>query len=358
MRARPKDLAALREQGHKSNRSNNYAATSGDIGEILKRSAAAMSAANTSMEETIALGTAAQTIVQNEEKVGSALSTLSMRIRGSTSELESAGEEVDDYASSTSKLRDEIQALTKVDIMKNSTEYKSMYQILGEISKEWTNLTDVSRANVAEILFGKMRANVGMSILSNFDIAEDVLSKLTNGTADNSAAKEYNTYLDSVAAKQAKLEASFQAFSQSLISSDLVKFNYDAGSGILGFLTSVLEKLGSVPTVVGLAAVALKKFIPETGISIMPRRERNLRWQKSVYAGNMMQGGLATTWSEKTGVNAQRKRLGRGNKKIDQQAYGESLRANRFLLYSAHHGSAGLSCIRSCTLTDCMGLAA
>lgn len=267
---------------------NNYAITSGAIGEVLKRSASSMAAANTSMEETIALGTAAQTVVQDEEKVGGALSTLAMRIRGSTSELESAGEEVDDYAASTSKLRDEIKSLTKVDIMKNATEYKSMYQILGEISKRWADLTDVSRANVAEILFGKMRANVGMSILSNFDIAENVLQDLTDGSANGSAMKEYETYLDSIEAKQQKMEAAFQSFSESLLDSSIVKFSYDTGSGILGLLTKLLDLLGSVPTAAGLAAVALKKAIPETG-SKMPWRKRNLRWQKSVYAGNMIQ---------------------------------------------------------------------
>lgn len=171
-----------------------------------------MNAANTSLEKTIALGTAAQTIVQDEEKVGSALSTLSMRLRGSTTELENAGEEVDEYASSTSKMREEIMALTKFDIMQNDTTYKDIYDILGGIAQRWDDLTDVSRANVAEILFGKMRANVGTAILSNFDIAEEVLTSLTDGTAVGSATKEYNTYLDSIEARQARFESAFQSF--------------------------------------------------------------------------------------------------------------------------------------------------
>lgn len=42
--------------------SNNYAITSGGIGEALQRSAASLNAANTSLEESVALVTAANTV--------------------------------------------------------------------------------------------------------------------------------------------------------------------------------------------------------------------------------------------------------------------------------------------------------
>lgn len=335
---------------------NNFAITSGAIGQILQRSASSMNAGNTSLEKTIALGTAAQTIVQDEEKVGSALSTLSMRLRGSTTELENAGEEVDEYASSTSKMRDEIMALTKFDIMQNDTTYKDIYDILGGIAQRWDDLTDVSRANVAEILFGKMRANVGTAILSNFDIAEEVLTSLTDGTAVGSATKEYNTYLDSIEARQARFESAFQSFSASLVNSDLIKFSYDSGTGILGFLQSITDTFGGLPILIGAAGVALKKFFPQLG-SKMPLFGRYPYRQKLVYAGNTMQDYLATAWSERAGANAQRKHLGKGNKKIDNHRYGESLSLMRFHFIGAHSGSAG-GRYTGYTLTDCKGLAA
>lgn len=49
---------------------NNFAISSTGIGEALKRSAAAMNAANNTLDETIALITAANTVVQNPESVG------------------------------------------------------------------------------------------------------------------------------------------------------------------------------------------------------------------------------------------------------------------------------------------------
>lgn len=46
--------------------SNNYASSAGDIGEITQRSAAAMAAAGSSLEETIALGVTANTVAQDK----------------------------------------------------------------------------------------------------------------------------------------------------------------------------------------------------------------------------------------------------------------------------------------------------
>ena len=62
--------------------SNNYAISSAGIGEALKRSAAAFNAANTDLNQSIALITAGNEIVQSPEKVGTMWQTVSARIRG------------------------------------------------------------------------------------------------------------------------------------------------------------------------------------------------------------------------------------------------------------------------------------
>ena len=49
---------------------NNYAISSGGIGEAMKRSASSLSAANNTIDESIALITAANSVVQNPESVG------------------------------------------------------------------------------------------------------------------------------------------------------------------------------------------------------------------------------------------------------------------------------------------------
>lgn len=55
---------------------NNYAISSGGLGEALQRSASSMAAANNTLDETIALITAANEVAQNPEKVGKRLCRL------------------------------------------------------------------------------------------------------------------------------------------------------------------------------------------------------------------------------------------------------------------------------------------
>ena len=135
---------------------NNFAISSGGIGEALERSASSLMAANNTIDESIALITAANTVVQNPEQVGNAFKTISMRIRGAKTELEEAGLETEGMVESTSKLRSEILALSGVDIMENGNEFKSTYKIMDELAAKWQDLTDIQQATVTELIAGRV----------------------------------------------------------------------------------------------------------------------------------------------------------------------------------------------------------
>lgn len=121
----------------------------------LERSASSMDAANNSLEQTIALITAANSVVQDPDVVGTSFKTISMRIRGATTELEKAGLDTDGMAESTAKLREEMLALSGIDIMKDATTFKSTYNILDELANKWENLTDIQQASVTELIAGR-----------------------------------------------------------------------------------------------------------------------------------------------------------------------------------------------------------
>ena len=78
-----------------------------------------------------------------------------MRIRGAKTELQDAGLETEGMAESTAKLREEIQALSGVDIMLDDSTFKSTYDILDALSQKWGELSDLSRANITELIAGK-----------------------------------------------------------------------------------------------------------------------------------------------------------------------------------------------------------
>ena len=90
---------------------NNFAISSGGIGEALKRSASALAAANNDISQSIALITTANTVAQDPTTVGQGLKTASLRIRSTKAELEMLGEDAEGAAESTSKLRQELQLL-------------------------------------------------------------------------------------------------------------------------------------------------------------------------------------------------------------------------------------------------------
>lgn len=173
-------------------------------------------------------------------------------------ELSDAGEEVDAYVESTSKMRAEIKALTGVDIMVDKNTFKDIYDIMDELSKVYDDLEDIEKASLTEILFGKLRANVGASILQNFDQAEKALATAQNSAG--SAAREHERWMQSIAASEAQASASFEEFSSKVMSSDIIKFGYDAQTGILGFLTKLIDLTGSATPLVSALAAGLLSF--------------------------------------------------------------------------------------------------
>lgn len=86
-----------------------------------------------------------------------AFKTISMRIRGATTEMEEAGLDTDGMAESTAKLRKELKALSGIDIMQDEDTFKSPYKILDELAQKWTDLTDIQQASVTELIAGEIK---------------------------------------------------------------------------------------------------------------------------------------------------------------------------------------------------------
>lgn len=180
--------------------SNNFAVSSGDLGNILQRSASAMEAAGNTLDQTIALGTAMNSVLQSADTTGTTLKVLALRLRGASTELASMGEETDGVATSTSKLRAQIAALTNVDgsggfdILTDSGAFKSTYDIIQGIAKVYDRMSDVDQASLLELVAGKNRANGVAALLKQASQAEDVLQ-----TSLNSSGKQNCLYVQKCA---------------------------------------------------------------------------------------------------------------------------------------------------------------
>ena len=183
-----------------------------------------------------------------------------MRIRGATTELEEAGLETDGMAESTAKLREEIMALSGIDIMIDKNNFKSTYDILDELSQKWSDLTDIQQASITELLAGKRQGNIVSALMTNFDIAREATQTALN--SDGSAEKENEKYMESISGKMGAFKAQFQEFSSTLLSTDVFKVFVDSGTDFLNILTQIIDVGGIIPLIFGGTAVkkAFKNF--------------------------------------------------------------------------------------------------
>jgi len=237
---------------------NNMPIDTAGISEALQRSASSMSAAGNSLEETIGLITAANSVVQDPTSVGTAFKTISMRVRGAATELEQAGLETDGMATSTAKLREEIMALSGVDIMLDSDTFKSTYDILDELSVKWQDLTDIQQASITELIAGKRQGNIMSALMTNFDIARESVDIALG--SEGSAEKEFENYQKGIDFSIGKLKASFQELSTATIDSGFVKGAVDGATALLNILTQIVSVGGGIPAIfAGIGGVALFK---------------------------------------------------------------------------------------------------
>lgn len=234
-----------------------YAVSAGEMIEAYEKSGAALNAANTSFEKSAGLIAAANASVQNASTVGTALKTISARIRGATADLEALGEDTSDLAQGFSKYAEEIKALTGFDIMVDgSTDtYKDIYDIFEGISKVWDDLSDTQQARISEILGGTRQLQVISSILGNWG---DAAGAYADAMASAGTATEANTiYMDSINGRIGVLNATFQEFSNNLLNSGLIKFFVDLGTNIISALNA-LEKLHLLLPMVASVVVTIK----------------------------------------------------------------------------------------------------
>lgn len=236
---------------------NNFALDNTNIVNMLQDSVSAMAEANNTLEETIALETAAFEITQ-DENVGNGFKTVALRLRGISEE----GEEVD---GTLQNIKSDLYDLTGVSIMQDANTYKSTYQILKEISDVWDNLSDKKRAEALELMFGKHRANIGAAVLSNFSAAEKAMDDMANSAG--SADAELSVAMDSIEYKLNHLSETGTGIAQNLFNTEDMKRVLD----FVNFLADGLDKItgffGLFPT----AGAGLGAFlgIKDVGISML-----------------------------------------------------------------------------------------
>jgi TP901 family phage tail tape measure protein len=229
---------------------NKFSISSAGIGEAAKRGASALHEAGNTMEEAVALITAANASVQDPAKVGNALKTISLRLRG----ISEDGEDLSDLVPTLEKNFQSIGLTLK----KDETTFKSTYEIFSDLAKVWDQLNGFQRSNILELVAGKEQANVASSLIQNWEDAEGALEAGLNSFG--SAARENAKYLDSLQGHVARFRNAVNDFWGSNVMSDTLKDIVDTGTTLIYVLKSLTDTFGGLNLIIFAVTASLLKF--------------------------------------------------------------------------------------------------
>lgn len=191
-------------------------------------------------------------------------------------ELAELGEDVDDFVVQTQSKTDQIikdyTAVASnqhqgISVLDDNGNLRDTFDILLDISKVYKEIQEedkkagTNRANaLVEALAGKNRSNIAASILTNGQLLEDVYNAAQDSAG--SAQEELDKWNQSLEAATVRFSNAVQDLETSLLSSDLLKFFVDFGTGAVKVLDDVVDHIGLLGTAVaGLGGFAAFKNV-------------------------------------------------------------------------------------------------
>lgn len=200
--------------------------------------------------------------MQNPESAGTALRTISLRLRGTKEgkeELEREGQDIDGYIESVSKLRDTIKNATVtsksplgIDILDKNGQYKSTFLILKEIATVWQDILETDKkmgsnhaALTLETLGGKRGSQAVASILDNPKMLEAAYERALD--SEGVAQQELDAQLNSIDGHLKEMTNRAQEFWTTFINSDTIKGVVDLGTAFLNLGTGASKFFDALP---------------------------------------------------------------------------------------------------------------
>lgn len=221
---------------------NTQAVSNADLSEGLKQAASSFALTGTSFDQLVGLFTSANEVLQDSSRVGNALKTISMRIRGYEEDGSALEENV------TGKLYD----LTHVSIWADEakTTYKELGTYMKEVAEIWDDLDASTQTKALETMFGKNRANVGAAIIGNIDAYEKTMQTLADPETLKSADQELAVASESITFHLNQFQNTWTSVAQNLFKSKQMVGVVDVFTSISSVIEKFTEQFGLLGTVV------------------------------------------------------------------------------------------------------------
>lgn len=242
---------------------NHFPISVAQIAEGMNNASSSLAAAGNTFEQSVALLTAANTTIQDAAKSSTGLRTIAARIRNTKTELDDLGEVMTkaSYEELVQTLTDCGVALTDIN-----GEYRSTYDIMSDIAAKWSDMDSMRQAALATALSGTRQQAVFYSTIAQFQEASGAMDAMANSAGALSSA--YDTYLNSAQAHINQFKAAFQDLSSNLLSSGLITFLVDIGTGILNVINTLQRLHLLLPAITAsillIKGIRLSKSIAES----------------------------------------------------------------------------------------------
>lgn len=235
--------------------SNNFAVSSTDISSALTKTSSAMSILGNDFQSTIGLVTAGTEIMTGQAgKVARGLRTIGNNFASAAKEADS--------------IKYSVGGVTKsLDLLNEKTgDIKSTFEIFSDLKDDWDSMTNAEKQALAITYAGQTQFEVFAAVMNNFQTAIDATTTAFNSAG--SAMQENEKYMDSVEAKENKLKAEFEDFSNRVLSKELVTGFLDAGTAMLDFanndvgaaITRVTGLTAGITGLIGIAGTLIGKI--------------------------------------------------------------------------------------------------
>ena len=199
-----------------------------------------MSVAGNSFEQTIGMVTAGTEIMVGQPaKVGRGLRSIAINISKLAQENEY-------FEAANGKV--------KVALQDSNGEMRSTYDIMNDLGKVWGNLNETEQTSIATTLAGKTQFEVFANLMKNWGSAVEATNKAMD--SQGSSIRENEKYLDSIEGKIQAFQSAWEQLSYHVMSSDFIKGVIDLGTDLIKILDTLVQKIGTVPTLLGMLGTA------------------------------------------------------------------------------------------------------
>lgn len=219
---------------------NKFAVGTNDLQNALTKTGSALSVAGNTFEQTIGLVTAGTEIMVGQPaKVGRGLRSIAINIANLARENEY-------FEAANGKV--------KIALQDSNGEMLSTYDIMAKLAEKWGTLNETEQTAIATSLAGKTQFEVFANVMKNWATAANVVDNAAK--ANGSSLKENEKYLDSIEGKLQSFQSAWEQLSYHVMNSDFLKGVIDLGTDLIKVLDTLVQKIGTLPTLIGLIGTA------------------------------------------------------------------------------------------------------